>query len=257
MSPVADRGWWRPEGLPGAAGAAFTLRTPGASRGPWAGFNLGDHVGDDPAAVAANRAAHASAIGAQPVYLHQVHGIDVVRLTGAATADGPAPTADAAVSTEPGLACTVLVADCLPVLFAAPAGQGVAAAHAGWRGLVGGVLEATVAALCEASACPPRDLAAWLGPCIGPSRFEVGDDVREAFAARGDEVGATRFAPDRRADGSACWRADLPRLARDRLHALGLTAVTGGSWCTVSDASRFFSFRRDGVTGRMAASVWC
>jgi YfiH family protein len=177
-----------------------------------------------------------------------VHGAEVLRLqAGAQTLAQPA---DAAITTDAGIACTVLVADCLPVLFAAPQGRGVGAAHAGWRGLAGGVLEATVAALCDAAACPPSELLAWLGPCIGPRQFEVGADVLEAFA------GATHFVPRPRADGAMRWLADLPGLARERLRAAGLSNVSGGAWCTVEDGSRFFSFRRDGVTGRMAAAVW-
>jgi YfiH family protein len=158
--------------------------------------------------------------------------------------------ADAAITTEPGIACTVMVADCLPVLFAAPEGRGVAAAHAGWRGLAGGVLQATVAALCEATACSAHELQAWLGPCIGPRQFEVGADVVAAFGA------GPRFVERVRPDGAMRWLADLPGLARERLQAAGITQISGGSLCTVEDASRFFSFRRDGVTGRMAGAVW-
>jgi polyphenol oxidase len=145
----------------------------------------------------------------------------------------------------------VLVADCLPVLLAAPQARGVGAAHAGWRGLAGGVLEATVQALCDATRCEPGELQAWLGPCIGPRQFEVGADVLAAFGT----ASAARFVPRARADGSMRWLADLPGLARDRLHGAGVRQVSGGAWCTVEDGSRFFSFRRDGVTGRMAAAV--
>jgi YfiH family protein len=188
-------------------------------------------------------------LGAPAIYLSQVHGTRVLRLP-ASTAAGL--QADAAITTEPDLACTVMVADCLPVLFAAPDARGVGAAHAGWRGLAGGVLEATVSALCEAVACAPQDLVAWLGPCIGPRQFEVGADVLEAFGTGS----SARFVPRARADGSRRWLADLPSLARDRIAAAGLKRVSGGTWCTVEDPSRFFSFRRDRVTGRMAAAVW-
>jgi YfiH family protein len=146
----------------------------------------------------------------------------------------------------------VQVADCLPVLFAAPGGRGVAAAHAGWRGLAGGVVEATLTALCDAAGCAPRELQVWLGACIGPRRFEVGADVLEAFGADAREPAPARFrphAPDK-------WLADLAGLARDRLQAAGVSAIHGGRWCTVEDTSRFFSFRRDRVTGRMVAAVW-
>ena len=169
---------------------------------------------------------------------------------------GPASAAcrkaDASVCTEPGIACTVQVADCLPVLFAAPAARGVAAAHAGWRGLASGVLEATLAALCEAADCAPAEVQAWLGPCIGPRQFEVGADVLQAFGAD-PAAGADAFF---RAHAPGKWLADLAGLARERLRAAGVTQFSGGDWCTVEDASRFFSFRRDRVTGRMLAAVW-
>ncbi len=231
-------------------GAVMSTRTGGVSQGAWQSLNLGVAVGDDAAAVAENRRRFEAALGVPTVYLRQVHGAHVVHLRPADANRTLHAAADGAIATEPGIACTVQVADCLPVLFAAPAGRGVAAAHAGWRGLAGGVLEATVAALCSAAACAPHEVQAWLGPCIGPRQFEVGADVVEAFA------GSPRFVPRPRPDGAMRWLADLPGLARDRLRALGLTQVSGGAWCTVEDASRFFSFRRDGVTGRMAAAVW-
>lgn len=213
-------------------------------------MNLGGHVGDDADAVARNRALFERAIGARPAWLRQVHGTAVVRI-GAGWPDR-VDDVDASVTTEPGVACAVLVADCLPVLFAAPESRGVAAAHAGWRGLAGGVLEATVAALCEAASCEPRDLDAWLGPCIGPDAFEVGGDVLGAFGADPQHPPST-FRPAPRAGK---WLADLPRLARNRLAVAGVGhVVDGGALCTVADPSRFFSFRRDGVTGRMAAAV--
>jgi len=247
----------RPEGaiapdwnVDARVGALMSTRVGGVSAGAWASLNLGVAVGDDPAAVIENRRRFARALGVQPVYLRQVHRIAVLRLR---TGDGggvAAEPADAAITTESGIACTVQVADCLPVLFAAPEGRGVGAAHAGWRGLTAGVLDATVASLSEAAACAPADLQAWLGPCIGPRQFEVGADVVGAFD------GGARFVPRARADGQARWLADLPGLARDRLQALGVVRVSGGIWCTVEDRSRFFSYRRDGVTGRMAAAVW-
>ncbi len=238
--------WLRPEWDAPGVGALMSTRAGGISQGPFASLNLRDGLGDDPAAVAHNQAVFAAALGARPVWLNQVHGAAVLRLTPEML--GQWPTADASICTEPGLACTVQVADCLPVLFAAPGARGVGAAHAGWRGLAGGVLEATLAALCEAARCAPGELQAWLGPCIGPRHFEVGADVRQAFA--GDEA---FFAPH--AQGK--WLADLPGLARARLQRAGLARVSGGRWCSVEDASRFFSFRRDrGLTGRMAAAVW-
>ena len=163
--------------------------------------------------------------------------------------------ADASLATEPGVACTVLVADCLPLLFADRSGSAVAAAHAGWRGLAGGIAEATLRAVCEAASCDPAEVRVWLGACIGRERFEVGADVLEAFGADPAHPDGERFVA-RGAAHPGKWLADLPRLARDRLAAAGALDVAGGGWCTHADASRFFSFRRDGTTGRMAAAVW-
>lgn len=237
--------------------AAMSTRVGGRSAPPWQGLNLGDHVDDAPADVAANRVDFERRLGASPVYLRQVHGTAVVRLTRAHLAAGePPPVADAAITTEPRVACAVLVADCLPLLFAAPEGRGVGAAHAGWRGLAGGVVEATVLALCDAAHCEPAELRVWLGACIGPRRFEVGADVLRAFAVDPSSCEASsRFVPAPAVAGVAKWHADLAGLARDRLMSLGVDDVSGGDWCTVEDASRFFSFRRDGVTGRMAAAI--
>jgi len=200
----------------------------------------------------------AAASGALPVFLRQVHGSRVVRLGAAdGRADAPKHEADASVTSAAGIACVVRVADCLPVLFAAPGGRAVGAAHAGWRGLAAGVLEATVNEVAAAAACAPGELVAWLGACIGPQAFEVGADVLAAFGVDAsrplDAEAAARFRPGR----PGKWFADLPRLARDRLAAAGVAQATGGGWCTVSDASRFFSFRRDGSSGRMVAAVWC
>jgi YfiH family protein len=238
-------GWSAP------VGACCSTRDGGVSVAPRASLNLGAAVGDDPAAVAENRRRFAGRLeGARPVWLQQVHGRGVVRAD-TVPADGPAPQADASWTDQPGVACVVQVADCLPVLFATTDGRAVGAAHAGWRGLAGGVLDATVDALCAGVGVRPADLQTWLGPCIGPEAFEVGAEVREAFAA---DAAWLRYAP--RADGDPRWRADLAGLARARLRRLGLSAITGGRWCTVSDPSRFFSYRRDGVTGRFAAAVW-
>lgn len=239
-------------------GALCSTRAGGVSAGPWAGLNLGDAVGDDPAAVAENRRRFASWLeGARPVWMRQVHGTQVLRLTPAALRDSGAdpPVADAAWTDQPGLACVVQVADCMPVLLAAADGRAVAAAHAGWRGLAAGVLEATLAALCEGAGVQPAQVQAWIGPCIGRRRFEVGADVLRAFGA-GDAAASAAFVPCARADGSARWLADLPALASARLQAAGVGSISGGMWCTASDASGFFSFRRDGVTGRMAAAIW-
>jgi YfiH family protein len=246
-----DPDWLVPDWQVRGVGAVMTTRRGGTSRPPFDSMNLQPGV-DDPAVVAANQARLAAAIGATPVFLKQVHGGRVVRLKASDARAGAAePVADAAVTTESGVACTVRVADCLPVLFAAPGGRAVGAAHAGWRGLAAGVLERTVAALCEAAACPPVDVSVWLGAAIGPARFQVGADVLEAFGASALAPG-TRFVPER----PGKWLADLPGLARDRLERAGVQRVGGGAWCTVADSARFFSFRRDGTTGRMAAAVW-
>lgn len=230
------------------------------SASAYAGFNLGTHVGDEPHAVAANRAQLEAAVGQRALWLNQVHGNTVVHATPEFARSGAVPDADGSYATEPGVICTVMVADCLPVLLAAPDGRGVAALHAGWRGLAGagamagrGVLETGVQALCEAASCDPDDLVAWLGPCIGPTAFEVGADVLQGF---GQDC-ASLFTPYRTSDdGQPRWLADLPGLAHLRLTRLGLTHIQGGLWCTATDASRFFSFRRDRVTGRQAACIW-
>ena len=249
--------WAAPAGIT----ALMSTRLGGVSAAPFDSLNLrppalGGIAVDAPTAVLENQRRFGQALGAQPVWLNQVHGNTVVRLTADHLRAGAAlPVADASVCTEPGIACTVLVADCLPVLFCSTDGRAVGAAHAGWRGLAGGVLEQTVRALCEASGNAPGDLLAWLGASIGPAEFEVGREVLEAFGADPEAPEIALFRPSPRPDGSARWRADLPALARRRLSALGVHRVSGGRWCTVADASRFFSFRRDPRTGRMAAAV--
>jgi len=249
-----DADWLRPEGLPSQVGAVMTTRCGGASVPPWDSMNLGSGVGDCAETVARNRRGFEQAIAAAPVFLQQVHGAHVVNVGGAWPHAVP-QAADASVTTEPGVACTVLVADCLPLLFAAPEGRAVAAAHAGWRGLAAGVVEATLRALCEAGKCGPSDVRVWLGACIGPRQFEVGADVLQAFGTDPARTDAPCFAP-RPGGVAGKWLADLPLLARDRLCAAGVGAVSGGAWCTVEERSRFFSYRRDGVTGRMAAAIW-
>lgn len=252
MTPPVLRPDW-----PAPVGALCSTRAGGVSSGDFATLNLGRAVGDDPAAVAENRRRFASWLdGAQPVWLRQVHGTRVLRLTpsGLHDPDAEPPEADAAWTDARGLACVVQVADCMPVLLAAADGRAVAAAHAGWRGLAAGVLEATLAALRDGAGVMPSEVLAWIGPCIGPRRFEVGADVLAAFG--GAAAGSTDFRPRPRPDGGMRWLADLPSLARARLRACGVASIGGGGWCTADDASRFFSFRRDGVTGRMAAAVW-
>ncbi len=243
--------------LPAGVQAVCTTRLGGVSQAPFDGFNLGDHVQDDPQAVAQNRALlQAQLGGARAVFLSQVHGVDVAQLN-IATPDGT--HADACVTQESRVACTIMVADCLPLLFTDASGHVVAAAHAGWRGLAAGVIEQTVRAVCEAAGVVPAQVRVWLGPCIGPEVFEVGDDVRMAFTAQEDASEAERyFKPHPTHAGK--WLTDLAGLARMRLQALGVTSVAGNAsapeWCTVSQRSRLFSFRRDGVTGRFAVCIW-
>lgn len=217
----------------------------GASAPPYDEFNLGERCGDDPAAVLANRAAlrRAAALPSEPAWLRQVHGIAVWQ-GGNATGT---PEGDAAVTARAGQVLAILTADCLPVLFAARDGREVGAAHAGWRGLAGGVLEATVAAMRTA----PADLVAWLGPAAGPANYEIGEDVHAAFVDA-DAGAAGAFAPTR----PGHWRVDLYALARRRLAAAGVHDVHGGGECTIADAARFFSHRRDRACGRMATLVW-
>lgn len=249
---------------PASVRALFTTRSGGVSAPPFDSLNLGDHVRDAPAAVRTNRERLRSVTGVRPVFLQQVHGTAVVTLQ-ADTPDGT--EADACLSTQTGEACTIMVADCLPVLFTNDAGTLVAAAHAGWRGLAGegglGVLETTVAQLLQAqpgAASTAQGLMAWLGPCIGPTAFEVGAEVREAFLA-GTPGAAQAFVP---ASSPGKYLADLAGLARLRLQALGLMRIHGNDgsppWCTATQPSRFFSHRRDaarlGSTGRMAACIW-
>ncbi|PKO33582.1 MAG: peptidoglycan editing factor PgeF [Betaproteobacteria bacterium HGW-Betaproteobacteria-7] len=223
--------------------ALQTLRSGGCSVAPWNSFNLGDHVGDDPAHVMANRALLHAMVPVEPAWLRQVHGI---RVLDAAGVTGE-PEADAAFARQPRVVCAVMTADCLPVLFCDRAGTVVAAAHAGWRGLAAGVLEATV----QSMGVAPTELLAWFGPAIGGQRFEVGDEVRAAFVAH-DPAAAAAFV----ALGHGKWLADIYRLAGQRLAAAGVGSLFGGDCCTVSDPARFFSFRRDGVTGRMATLIW-
>jgi YfiH family protein len=230
--------------VPAGVRAVMTTRRGGVSVGPYASFNLATHVGDDVSAVAANRhrLRHALGLPAEPAWLEQVHGTTVAVLE-----REHAGQADAVVTFSRGQVCAVLVADCLPVFLAGSAGDRVGVAHAGWRGLAGGVIEATVAAL----DCEPGSLIAWLGPAIGPDAFEVGGEVREAFLGR-DVHAAGAF----RAGRAGRYLADLPALARRRLAALGIREVRGGGLCTHADPGRFYSYRRDGETGRMAALAW-
>jgi YfiH family protein len=263
---------------PARVRSAFTLRTGGVSRAPYDSLNVGAHVGDASTAVEENRrrVRERLRLPAEPVWLQQVHGVEVADLDvaeapamawrapaqsgevgaeaavalGAADALPVSPgvlRADAAVTRVPGRVCVIQVADCMPVLFAARDGSAVGAAHAGWRGLAGGVLEETVRHL----GIPAAQLIAWLGPTIGQEHFEVGDEVLAAFVSH-DPDAVSAFEPNARGR----WQCDLYSLARRRLGALGIRDVFGGGWCTYADAARFFSYRRDGQCGRMAALIW-
>lgn len=223
--------------------ALVTTRAGGVSQPPYDSFNLGGHVGDDPAAVAANRALLREHCPSEPKWLNQVHGVVVAS---AGNLSGPVD-ADASVAFKPGTVCAVLTADCLPVLFCNRAGTAVAAAHAGWRGLASGVLEATVRAM----KADPSEILAWMGPAIGPQAFEVGNEVREVFVG---DLPDAQAAFKSGAPGK--WLADIYTLARLRLARAGVTAVYGGGLCTLTDAGRFYSFRRDKITGRMASLIW-
>ena len=227
---------------PARVKSLMTTRICGVSSAPYASWNLGDHVHDDPRAVAANRALLRQQLPAEPVWLNQVHGTRVVQ----ANAVIGVPDADAAFTRQPGTVCAVLTADCLPVLFCTRDGSVVGAAHAGWRGLAAGVLDSTLAAMGVA----PDNVMAWMGAAIGPRAFEVGAEVRDTFIASHPQAAAA-FIPHRDK-----WLADLYMLARTRLAAYGVTAVSAGGLCTYTDAPRFYSYRRDGVTGRMATLIW-
>lgn len=226
--------------------AYTTTRHKGYSQGAYAHFNLATHVGDEMSAVVANRAQlqHMLALPNEPLWLEQVHGIEVITID----QNPQSLSADAAYTELPGQVCVVLTADCLPVLFCDRAGRRVAAAHAGWRGLVNGVLEATVSQF----ALPPERIYVWLGPAIGPQAFEVGDEVRDAFIQVLPQAQAA-FQPTSRPHH---WLADLYLLARQRLLHQGITAVYGGQFCTYTDPQRFYSYRRESITGRMASLIW-
>jgi len=237
--------------IPANVGALSTLRGGGFSHGAYddghggGGLNLGVHVQDEPAHVQRNRTLLRSILPAEPSWLTQVHGVSVAD---AAKVQG-APDADACIASEPGAVCVIMTADCLPVLLCDAAGSVVGAAHAGWRGLAGGVLENTVSAMRDRGA---GEISAWLGPAIGPQQFEVGQDVLEAFAVHDD---ATRSAFAAIAGREGKYLADIYQLARRRLAQVGVQRVTGGGFCTVTD-SRFYSYRRDKQTGRMASLIW-
>lgn len=245
---MSVHGWIAPD-WPAPAGvrALITTRAGGASRGAYAGLNLGLGAGDDAADVARNRASLRQWLPAEPRWLRQVHGTTVVE---ADTAAGDA-AADAALARRPGTVCAVLTADCLPLLLCDEAGTVVAAVHAGWRGLCRGVIESALRAMDR----PPQTLLAYLGPAIGPAAYEVGAEVRQAFiaaAAEGGPDSAAAFMPGK----PGKFYADLYALARARLARGGVAGIFGGGYCTYAERERFYSYRRDGATGRMASLIW-
>lgn len=258
-NPLCD--WLVPDWpAPPGVRAICTTRNGGYSSPPYDSLNLGSHVGDDGASVARNRSQLQVALGAQPVLLNQVHSTEVVVLD----AEPPeCPVADGALTTSRGLACTVMIADCLPVLLCDRNGTTVAAAHAGWRGLAGingnGILEEVCKQFMALSRVSHEliatELIAWMGPCIGSSAYEVGPDVRDAFVGH-NPAAVQCFQPVARDR----WLADLPGLARQRLNAMGITRIFGNDgtapWCTAGNPLRFFSHRRDRVSGRQAACIW-
>jgi YfiH family protein len=241
--------WPAPKGVRALSSLRGDLNGGGASQAPYGWFNVGAHVGDDPAAVAENRRLLRSRaeLPAEPSWLAQVHGVAVADLDAAGAGAGPPVPADAAVTRRLGSVCAILTADCLPILFATDTGDAVAAAHAGWRGLAAGVVGATVRAL----AVPPKRLIAWLGPAISRQHFEVGAEVREAFL-RADAGAGDAF----EAKEAGKFMADLEMLARRQLQALGVSRIYGGGECTYARTDRYFSHRRDGITGRQATLVW-
>lgn len=232
--------------------ALTTLRSGGASVGPFQSFNLANHVNDDPAAVLKNRdfLKKQAKLPSDPIWLQQVHGTRVIHVEDFHPSDPP-PEADAAISTTPGKIASVLTADCLPILLCNDAGAEVAAIHAGWRGLASGIIETTVAALTSNG----EQLLAWLGPAIGPTAFEVGEEMKSAFTQPKDE---TAFKPfiSQGSNTEQKWTADIYQLARFRLQALNITRIYGGDYCTFSEPERFYSFRRSNPTGRMATIIW-
>lgn len=246
--PVLDIQW--PD-LPASVSAISTTRRGGVSEAPYddgaggGGLNLGSHVGDAEHAVTHNRALLRQHLPSEPVWLTQVHGTQVINADGLPTST----EADACIATRAGVVCAIMTADCTPVLLADSRGRVVGAAHAGWRGLAAGVLENTVDAMRVQGA---EEILAWLGPGIGPQAFEVGQDVVDAFAHLQADASAFRTIADR----PGKFLADLPALARRALAGVGVTQVVGGEHCTVSDPERFYSFRRDRNTGRMASMIW-
>ncbi|CAM3724791.1 peptidoglycan editing factor PgeF [Polynucleobacter arcticus] len=235
--------------------AFCTTRLGGVSQEPFNSLNLGLNAGDDPSSVLQNRSILRTAIPSEPLWLRQIHGINV-STPALRHSMGAGPfEADASVTNIPNEVLVVLTADCMPVLFASNNGDVIGAAHAGWRGLSGGVLEQTVKAMREISPkLAPQDISAWMGPAIGPTHFEVGEDVLQAFSEQPQSILSRAFTPISGQPGK--YLADLYLLARDRLDSLGIAQIGGGDYCTFSDPDQFFSYRRDKQTGRFASLIW-
>lgn len=245
--PAAVPGFAPDWNLPSGIRAWQTCRGIGAV--PYGGFNLGQHVGDDPVSVSANRDRLLTVVPAMPVWLTQVHGTRVLDLVDN-SADA-SPEADAVMTSSPGIVCAVMTADCLPVLLADRAGRIVGAAHAGWRGLAEGVLESLVSQMTSKIQGQTADLLAWLGPAIGPEAFEVGEDVQQAFVGL-SPANKTYFKPG----AAGKWLADLPALAAAKLRAMGVKDIRRSNYCTYKQPDSFYSYRRDHITGRMATMIW-
>lgn len=238
--PIITPPWPAPDNIR----AYTTTRSGGVSNPPYHSLNLAHHVGDRPEAVVENRDRlyQFLSLPSEPIWLEQVHGNKIV-----SAGKGPGQRGDASIASEPGSVCTILTADCLPLLLCDRKGTRVAVVHVGWRGLAAGIIKATVSAL----QVPGENLLAWLGPAIGPKVFEVGSEVKQIFLDQ-DRRNASAF----RAHGQNRWLADIYQLARLHLTSLGIRSIYGGQYCTVTDPDRFYSYRRDGKTGRMATLIW-
>ncbi|HDN2513331.1 TPA: polyphenol oxidase [Providencia rettgeri] len=241
MSTLIFPDWPQPKSV----SSCSTTRAGGVSLPPFDSLNLGDHVDDRPEAVSENRQrlVELAQLPQQPVWLEQVHGTHVLHLNGGEIKN---KQADAVYSNQAGQVCAIMTADCLPVLFCNQAGTEVAAAHAGWRGLCNGILENTVRQFIS----PANEIIAWLGPAIGAKKFEVGSEVKQAFVNQSSDLASTFTSHNEK------YLADIYLLARKKLNAVGINAIYGGDFCTVSDENRFFSYRREGKTGRMASLIW-
>lgn len=241
--------------VPQQINAFCTTREGGVSKPPFTTLNLGLNAGDDPADVLQNRGILRTNLPAEPIWLKQIHGVTVSTPSSRASLSGGVVEADASVSNVPNEVLAILTADCMPVLFASKSGDVIGAAHAGWRGLSGGVLENTAQEMLALSpSLSPKDILVWMGPAIGPTEFEVGEDVLQAFSTQSQSILGRAFKPISQSPGK--YLANLYLLARERLHSLGIEQIDGGDFCTFNDPENFFSYRRDKKTGRFASLIW-